>query len=215
LLDRSSLRAALICATYFVVRVNPVVLAEGGTAKANFFDGTTVGELFNPTTGKFTITANGGTNAVHLTGTLLGNGKVLLAGGGVPGTFCGFCGPPLVSTTNAFLFNGATASFATTGGMSQSRASQTATLLVGGEVLITGGTLARVEFCRSGCPRMLSGPLASAELYNPVSGTFAQTSTMTTPRTAHTATLLGNGHVLVAGGLDANGNALASAELYE
>jgi hypothetical protein len=57
--------------------------------------------------------------------------------------------------------------------------------------------------------------LASAEVYNPASGTFSLTSTMTTARTAHTATLLGNGRVLVAGGQDANRNALASAELYE
>jgi hypothetical protein len=37
---------------------------------------------------------------------------------------------------------------------------------------------------------------------------------MTTQRAFHTATLLPNGQVLVAGGFDSNGLALASAELY-
>jgi len=194
---------------------NGEILVAGGTAKTSFFDGTTIGELFNPATGKFTKTVNGATNAVHLTGTLLGSGKVLIAGGAVPGVFCGFCGPPLVSNANAFLFSGATASFTKTGGMSQSSASHTATLLIGGEVLVTGGSQIRVSFCRSGCPVTFGGPLANAEVYNPASGTFSLTSTMTTARTAHTATLLGNGRVLVAGGQDANRNALASAELYE
>ena len=46
------------------------------------------------------------------------------------------------------------------------------------------------------------------------SGTFASTGSLNTARYDHTATLLQNGEVLVAGGLDASGNPLASAELY-
>jgi hypothetical protein len=57
--------------------------------------------------------------------------------------------------------------------------------------------------------------LASAEVFNPMSGTFALTADMTTARSAHTATLLANGSVLVVGGFDANGNALATAELFQ
>ena len=54
---------------------------------------------------------------------------------------------------------------------------------------------------------------SSAELYDPASGMWSATGSLDTARYAHTATLLPNGKVLVAGGRDSSG-ALASAELY-
>src|SRR3981081_4107838 len=56
-----------------------------------------------------------------------------------------------------------------------------------GKVLATGGTPGR-------------GPLSSAELYDPTANTWTLTGTMTIGRWSHTATLLGDGTVLVAGG---------------
>ena len=56
--------------------------------------------------------------------------------------------------------------------------------------------------------------LARAELYDPASGTWTATGTLNRPRVAHTATLLSDGMVLVAGGGGGNG-ATASAELYD
>jgi hypothetical protein len=82
----------------------------------------------------------------------------------------------------------------------------TATLLPDGQVLVAGG-----ETWPSG---ENAGPVSSAELYDPPSGTWTATGAMTTAREQHTATLLPNGNVLVVGGLDINYNPLSSAELY-
>jgi len=59
-----------------------------------------------------------------------------------------------------------------------------------------------------------STPTANAELYNPSTGTWAATNSMLLPRYSHTATLLPNGKVLVAGGRD-SGGILSNAELYD
>ena len=55
--------------------------------------------------------------------------------------------------------------------------------------------------------------LASAELYDPASGTWTATGSLTTARQLPTATLLPNGQVLVAGGVGQPPELLASAEL--
>src|SRR5262249_13308944 len=55
----------------------------------------------------------------------------------------------------------------------------------------------------------------SAELYDPGTGTWTATGAMSTARGFHTATLLLNGKVLVAGGQNGILNYLSSAELYD
>ncbi len=137
------------------------------------------------------------------TATLLADGRVLIAGG------IGRGGNSDVGTlATAELFDPAKGTFSPTGRMSTPRDGHTATLLPDGSVLIAGGW-----------PR---GPgtdgrsLASAEIYNPSTGTFTRTGGMTEGRSNHTATLLNNGRVLIAGGLAGlPGGFLASAELYD
>src|SRR2546430_800844 len=90
--------------------------------------------------------------------------------------------------------------FEVTGSLGTPRLDHTATLLPNGKVLVAGGDF-------------LFGVLASAELYDPASGTWTATGSLVTGRSAHTATLLPDGKVLVAAG--DNGGSLASAELYD
>jgi hypothetical protein len=62
-------------------------------------------------------------------------------------------------------------------------------------------------------PAVTGFALSSAELYSPSTGTWALTGSLANARAFHSATLLPNGRVLAAGGLDA-GVDLSSAELY-
>lgn len=170
---------------------NGKVLAIGG----NNFDRR--GELYEPTSGTFSVTgslnqARGfGARAVPLA-----NRKALVTGG-EDSSFS--------ATAGAELYDEVSGTFSPTGSMTTPRAGHTATNLPDGRVLLVGGH--RFNFPNSA--------LATAELYDPSSGTFVLTGSMLTPRQDHTATLLPTGQVLITGGFNAAQSGLASAEIYD
>jgi hypothetical protein len=77
-----------------------------------------------------------------------------------------------------------------------------------GRVLVVGGDSS------GGSPETL-GLLGTCELYDPATGTWSKTGSLNTPRDGFTATVLQNGEVLVAGGVDNSDKPLETAELYD
>ena len=132
--------------------------------------------------GTFTATGNMTTGRFSHTATLLADGRVLIAGG-VDN-----------KTPSAELYDPRTGKFTATGNMTTPRRRHTATLLPDGRVLIAGGIRTNSNEDAFG------EPLASAELYDPRTGTFSGTGEMSTARSDLTATLLNSGKVLIAGG---------------
>lgn len=86
--------------------------------------------------------------------------------------------------------------------MLEARLGHTATLLLDGRVLITGGMRRNQQFYRS------------AELYDPTTKKFGPTGEMNFARVGHAAVLLRSGKVLIVGGLSGH-ECTDSAELYE
>ena len=159
----------------------PSVLLADGTI---LFPGQNPAQLYNPGTNAFTLT--GMMIDDQSAATLLLNGKVLLAGGA----------SDFGRSATAELYDPLTGAFSATGSMTARRVWHALTLLPTGLVLTTGG---ETDSC-GGMTCSFAGTIRSAELYDPSAGTFHATGDMTTPREGHTATVLADGRVLVAGG---------------
>ena len=154
-------------------------------------------EIYDPTSGTFKATGSMQTARGDHTATLLSDGRVLIAGGS------GDSGQG--NRAQAEIYDPSTGKFSVTGTMRTARSGAMAVLLHDGRVLIAGGF-------RGGTP---PGPMASAELYNPATGKFSPTGSMSSARMYATATLLPDGRVLIAGGWDSSGSSIAAAELYD
>jgi N-acetylneuraminic acid mutarotase len=183
---------------------NGEVLVAGGNDITNGNVGNVLSsaELYIPTTNTWSPAASMGQPRSGQIATLLRDGRVLLIGQG------GFNGP-----SSAEVYDPASDSWSDAGSLSVARTTFTATLLNNGQVLVTGGYL-------DNGPGSSGTFLSSAELYDPVSNTWSDAAPMAQPRSNHTATLLSNGKVLVAGGENLVPGAgfvsiLSTAELYD
>ncbi len=173
---------------------NGKVLIAGGF-NGDYLDSA---EIYDSKTGKFTPTGKMTMPRSEHIAVLLNNGKVLLAGGvGTGWTFL----------AESEIFDPLSNSFTKTGNMTAPRESHTATLLKDGKVLITGGHQGR---------RSAITIYSSAEIYNPLNGTFAATASLTVKRHKHAAALLDNGQILIVGGSDERDSrgAYTTAEIY-
>jgi hypothetical protein len=136
---------------------------------------------FIPTSGSFAATGSLAAARNFHTATLLQDGRVLIVGGS--GAFGGFL-------SSAELYDPATGLFTPTGSLLRARSQHTATLLASGKVLVAGG------YTDGSSP----AGAATAELYDPVTGTFSAAGTLARPRAQHSAVRLSNGKVLLSRG---------------
>ncbi len=117
--------------------------------------------------------------------TVLANGKILISG-----------------LAPAEVYDPVAQSSSPTGAMNFPRRGHQATLLLSGDVLVSGGVDINLQL------------VPQAEIYHAGSGTWTVSGTMNNPRTGHTAIRLPAGNVLAAGG-SAPVTLVTSAELFD
>jgi hypothetical protein len=171
------------------------VFVEGGASLSNgqpVNNGTPTAEIYNPSTGTW---ANHppfdmSTGRTEHTATLLPDGTVMVCGG--------------ISTLHpSDLYNPASQTFSTVGGLLHQRQRHVSLLLTNpawgslvGKVLAIGGAY-------TGSPVFggIQVALDTVEMYDPATQQFTLFGTMTEPRQNHTATMLNDGRILIAGGV--------------
>jgi N-acetylneuraminic acid mutarotase len=212
------------------------VLVAGGVTGKDPVTGnaivTNTAELYNPVTDTWSDAAGMKYERFQHTATLLANGKVLVAGGGV--LWAELYDPVADKWNDAGTMNAMRGAHTATvlrngkvlvaGGKDQSSAElydpcrntwtptrqdmtavrgwHTATLLYNGKVLVTGGYQSTNVIVNK-----------SAELYDAVTDTWTGVADMAETRCQHSAVLLPDGKVLVTAGV--NTSALKSSELYD
>jgi hypothetical protein len=148
-------------------------------------------EIFDPATGAFAAGPDLTTPRFNHSAVTLADGRVLVLGGN--------------GLRSAELFTPSTNTFTAVGDMAVSHGNgHVALLLPNGKVLVLGGNTTT------------SGqPTAVAELFDPITRSFAPAGNMTSARALHFAVLQEDGTVLIGGGLTEAGDALESAEQYD
>jgi Kelch motif/Galactose oxidase, central domain len=176
------------------------MLVVGGTPTASSVTAKASAQVYDPGTGQWSPT----TDMLHARAypmvVKLKDGSVLVAGGAFDG----------VPSGTAERYSPDDGGWTQAGTMNSLRTQGTATLLDDGRVLVAGGgNAAAPTFAAT----------ASAEIYDPATNAWTVAAPMSLPRALHTATLLKDGEVLVAGGATAYtgslGTVTASAEIYD
>lgn len=196
-----------------------LLLGRFGTSMDNASQGAAI---YNPATSAWRMVAPPSQSFGNGPPILLADGNVLFIGGYISEQVSYPVVEDLYTVLNSVeIYDPTTDTWSIGAPMQQARAQETATLLPDGNVLVTGGVGAMSTGSAG------SGSIASVELYDPQSDTWNTLSPMDLPRAGHTATLLADGDLLVAGGSDCGSGtclgyggsgdccAASSAEVYE
>ncbi|HEX9096406.1 MAG TPA: kelch repeat-containing protein [Candidatus Dormibacteraeota bacterium] len=151
-------------------------------------------EVYDPVTNAWSSTAPMLQNRVGQSATLLQDGRVLVAGGGDGQT----------SSSSAEIYDPKQDRWSAAAPMTTDRQGHTATLLRSGDVLVTGGVNRQAQ------SPVTIAPFSSAEVYDPRINRWSAVARMAEARDEYTATLLGDGRVLIVGG-----TGQSRAEVYD
>lgn len=181
-----------------------VLVAGGGSGTLLAPTSVLTTDIFDNYTRTFMAGPNMALRRSLHTATRLNDGRILVTGGIDPAAPNNWNDGEIYDpTTNTFT---AVSNF-----MSSPRAGHTATLLANGNVLIAGGN---TLFSTAGaCPNLtvFQSAVATTDIYNPSTNSFAPGPSMPGARVAHEAVRLPNGSVLVAGGLSTGSCLLGNA----
>jgi hypothetical protein len=190
---------------------NGDVLIAGGSDDGDLMYTLYTVERYDPVLRTWSAVPHLNTNSILHTATLLPGGDVLVAGG----YFW-----PATSHSRAELLDPFAATWSHTASLSFSRNSHTATLLPSGNVLVAGGqSWSSVAYPTPRTPPPTVVATGISELFEAGSGTWKLAGRLSEARVNHTATLLLDGRVLIAGGVGLSDSgwfdrAIGSAELY-
>ena len=169
------------------------VLVEGGASVSNgqpVDQGTPTAEVYNAGSGTWTQVEDMSTGRTEHTATLLPNGTVMVCGG-------------ISTSLPSDLYNPSTQTFSTVGALLHPRQRHISLLLTNpawgslvGKVLAIGGATTGNSIFGG-----IEQALDTVELFDPSTGQFSLFGTMTEPRQNHTATMLNDGRILIAGGV--------------
>ena len=164
--------------TATVLRDGRVLIVGGYTAPDT---DTASAEIFDPITNTFSLTGSLNTARHDHTATLLPDGRVLVIAGYGSGTWL----------SSAEIYDPATGQWSITQPIFAHGVTHTATLLKDGRVLVMAGAK------QSGS----SGPNDRVEIFDPKTSLWQEAALHENTEGNHTATLLGDGRVLIAGGM--------------
>ncbi len=152
-------------------------------------------ELYDPSTGAFTSTGSMNVPRGGAGASLLPDGRVLIAGGGLnPARYTGSDDP----STTAEIYDPTTGTWTMTDNLNNARSGLSPLrLLPNGNLLAVGGT-----------------SLGTSEEYDPTTGTWTTPVNLRQPQCGAASALLNDGRVLLAAGTDCAGNILNVAEIY-
>ena len=166
------------------------IMAVGGFNDSGSMHGTDRAEIFDPETNAWTITGSTNVSRMFPVAISLSDGRILVTGSTISHI------PVADDSPTSEVFDPETGEWTVTGSMSVRRYGHTLTLLPDGRVLATGGE------DPMGDDYLL---YSSTEIFDPDTNTWSEGPELSQPRSSHSATLMPDGSVLLAGGISQQG----------